>query len=624
MARRSKTLLAKFRSFFGSGQTAQDAAAFVWDVKDVRSVMHLVSDADDVMSEVWSGHPGFAADRPARRPLTTLDDPAIKIAMLARRSYGKSTLLNGLLNRRLLFTNRKQANSFPIYLLKAEADRGEILHAGGRKERIAVDADAIEAATKQFGTGRNINPRTVGVENLTLGMRDWPLPSELTLIDLAGFDDSVELDPAAGGDALETLRREGARLRNVALAEADAVIFVLRSQIALGQLERTILAEIYRSKGPCGVIPVFNIEVALDPGATVDDVRAAAAAAFSRPCVADAQAAYARFLSEVGIDPARSVRPIEVAALPAMLRPDAGDFGIAPLKAQLAAACTAPDSLDRTSRCFSAGRVLQQANRRARALGSARMQYEQLVKANTEIAARNQAAVRSWNDYLQSEAEDATIELCDTFASEAIAAFKIWVEEPGSYWQTHDRLNVALNAAEDRAAAATIQARISAWKAAFDERGEGVKPQLLQALQRAYAKRYHTVLSHDPNIGFWDQFWGRANDMAKAGWKAFCEDVDDEIAMTRGHWASHVDDVRSALEANLPPPPREVLNELPPCPVKLSAAAFGEAFEALDAAMAWGSPSFREGLSSQLDPIPKDENPRNEQTENPRSDRRKK
>lgn len=560
-------------------------------------VVRQALEADALLRSVWDEHPDQTRVRPSRPPVANLANATAIVAMMARRSYGKSTLLNALIRRHLLFTHRHEATSFPIYMTGADADLGEIRFADGRKEKMTeVSATTVKAATAKFTFGRRKNINTIGAEQLCLALQDWPLPQGLTLIDLAGFDDSVVLDgesPQLQGD---DDARAARRLRERALDDADAVIFVLRPKVFLGELEKNALAEIFREKGPRGVIPVFNIEVYEEPDEHPDALVQRFRAAVQEACVQDAETRYARFLKELGIDGEQAIAPVMVAALPALLRPEVHAFGLDELQRLLHTLSRGERGLASDVRPFGAGRVIEAARAYVEALYRARTRFEAETRHRERQKNQTEGAKKAWKSFLSEEASSAATALGNVYFGFAETAFKSWAETPGSFWETVDRLNRQLDHAASAAVALVVKEQTAEYRRQFDDRGSGVDPQLHQALQRVYQPRTHTVLAHAPDVGFLDELLGNGKAMRLAKWKEFVDDVEWEVNRSRSHWEEQIDAIRDALEAHLPAPPREPPVEVVPCSIATSADILEEAIHMLRGTQAWNNEAFQHGL----------------------------
>ena len=565
-------------------------------------MLRRVGQADRLLGPLWQERHELVGYRPWGAALSQFDRLSVRIAVMARRSYGKSTMLNALLGRELLFTSRRQANSFPIHIGTGVTDSAEVVFDDGRRECLAsVDLEHMKEATAQFERARQVNPRIRGAQRLNLSLGGWTLPPELTLIDLAGFDDSFE--ESVNSDSTE-VRAEAEtvdvaaarRWREEVLEQCDAVIFVLRPKVFLGDLERRALTAIFKAKGPGGVIPVFNIEVY----ETGDDteIREAAKLAANDLCVDDARERYRRFLRSIHIDPDTAIEPIPIAALPAMQRPQAGDFGLADLRTLLAAFCQ-PGSLRLAfARNFAAGRALRRSYDLLVSVHEARALYESVLEANRALKRDAAAAARRRLKKCEDLAASSVRDLCNVYRRRSEKAFERWLDSHWSWWDFVPQLRTALDKAAADAIAVEVADCVNAASSAFKSHGEP-SPRLRQAMQRIYAPRSHSCSVFRPNITIWDKLWDNLSAKRQAAKDSQIRDFHLEMDMTTQEWAERVDRVCSAFENHAPPLPQPQPLELPSPGTELDADELAAATVELRLALAWQEPFFQLGASEQ-------------------------
>jgi hypothetical protein len=366
--------------------------------------------------------------------------------------------------------------------------------------------------------------------------------------------------------------------------------------VFLGELEKNALAEIFREKGPRGVIPVFNIEIYEKPDEHPDALVQRFRAALSDACVRDAGTRYARFLNELAIDPDQAIAPVMVAALPALQRSEVHAFGLNELRELLETLSRAEGGLASDIRPFGGGRVIHAARVHAESLYRARTRFETEIQQQQRQKTRAREDYEAWKLFLSDEASSASTALGSVYFKHAKSAFESWLETPGSFWETVQSLNRQLDHAASTAVAHVVKEQCAVYRAQFDARGSGVNPLLHQALQRVYQPRTHTVLPHKPDVGFLDELFGNPKAIRQAAWKKFVEDVEWEVNRTRSHWDEKVEAIRDALEANLPAPPKNPPVEVSPCSVSTSAEILEEAIQMLCGTHYWENAAFQHGL----------------------------
>lgn len=562
---------------------------------DKSAVMGAAAAADQQLAKLWM-LPAWAVYRLDRAPISHFDRAAVKVAILARRSYGKTTLLNGLTNRDLLFAHWTQATSFPAYIHPGVSDAGVLKFDDGHVESVDVTREALAAVCAQFTKGRTINERTIGVNRLDLALANWPLPTNMSLIDLAGYDDSFEFGAEEGRRT--PIAERAAALREEALEDADGVIVVLRPTQFLGEMERAMLTAIFERKGPRGVLPVLNIEVEVDDDIPDHEILENYRVAVVAPRVDDARRRYADFLVEIGIDPEDTWQPVCVSALAALTRQHLGDFGLKELHEALALLSAGPRSLAMTSRLYSGARHLQSCVDALAALVGAQRDYEARCEENARVAARNRAEAESWAREVAEESRSIVNEVASDFYSTAFERMKEWCSEPGTFWETYRDLNARFDRAAQAAAASIVEERMKHYRRVADQDGAAVNPLLYQELKRHLSPRRHLILSHKPNVGFLDELFGNPAAIRAAAWEAFINDAEYEADRTRDAFLEAQEAIEKSLTAYLPKPTPLPQIPLGAPPSPLSAATLSDALLELESGLGQRNRDFQQGRES--------------------------
>ncbi|UQA32350.1 dynamin family protein [Streptomyces sp. HNA39] len=218
-------------------------------------------------------------------------EPYVRVAVLGEVSVGKSTLVNALLDRRLLPDAVQALSSVPVELSHGPELRGTVTLYEGIREEIVERGLSGEQEVNVYltSTGERVVAQRHGRGTQVL-RAEVRLPAAL----LAGGLRLVDTPGVGGADPAHR------RLALAALSDADAVLFVVRSGEPLSASEQAFLGQAAQRVDHVAVVQTQS-DLVDDAGRRLDDdlARLSTASGWTEVCDADEAGRIAALMGSV-------------------------------------------------------------------------------------------------------------------------------------------------------------------------------------------------------------------------------------------------------------------------------------------------------------------------------------
>ncbi|WP_431781092.1 dynamin family protein [Streptomyces chumphonensis] len=261
-----------------AGTTEQDMD----EVDDIVAALLTLADEQRIASSVLV---------PLRSLAGRWREPYVRVAVLGEVSVGKSTLVNALLQRRLLPDAVQALSSVPVELSHGPELRGTVTLYEGIREEIVERGIAGEQEVNDYLTTAGERVVTQrhgrGAQVLRAEVR---LPAAL----LAGGLRLVDTPGVGGADPAHR------RLALAALSDADAVLFVVRSGEPLSASEQGFLGQAAQRVDHVAVVQTQS-DLVDDAGRRLEDdlARLSTASGWAESCDADEAGRIAALMGSV-------------------------------------------------------------------------------------------------------------------------------------------------------------------------------------------------------------------------------------------------------------------------------------------------------------------------------------
>jgi hypothetical protein len=176
-----------------------------------------------------------------RKIVATVLEERVTVGFCGVFNAGKSTLMNAALGRNLMPVGALPESGAICALQSGAADSAEVVESG-RRRPIPCSMEAIHEEITLVAKDGSRRPQVLGIDRVDVALGRSIIPPRVRWVDSPGYNDQQDM----------------ALLSRRAAAEADVVVWVLRSRQLLSEPEMIFLASHIGESGPASVVFIMN------------------------------------------------------------------------------------------------------------------------------------------------------------------------------------------------------------------------------------------------------------------------------------------------------------------------------------------------------------------------------